>query len=34
MFEALNIDIPKEEIEIVKRVLDKFAMTSEDSSQA
>lgn len=34
MFEALKIEIPPEEIEIVKSVLDKFAMMSEDSSQA
>lgn len=32
MLEAVNIDIPRDEIEIVKHLLSRFSMTSEQSS--
>lgn len=32
MLDALNIDIPRDEVEIVKNLLFRFSMTSEQSS--
>lgn len=32
MLDALNIEIPKDEVEIVKNLLFRFSMTSEQSS--
>lgn len=32
MLEAVNIEIPHDEVEIVKHLLSRFSMTSEQSS--